>query len=120
MGNGSFEIKSPTAVAAVRGTTFYMNVREATPGEIPSDVKELLMTELFVEVGGVIYTNSLSGTYFMISPGEVSDAYGDGTITAPMEIPADKQQEWLQGWEDILAAEPYQDPDDEGGEMLAL
>ncbi len=109
LGDGSFEIKTPTAVAAVRGTVFYLDVREVSEDELPPGVEERLMTQIFVEEGGVIYTNTFSGKYYTISPGQASEAYGNGSVSEPLDVPEDKQQEWQQGWEDILAAEPYQD-----------
>lgn len=111
LGEGSsFEIRTPTAVAAVRGTLFYLYVREVTADELPEGVEERLMTELFVEEGGVLYINTISGKFYAVSVGSSSNSYEDGNITEPFEVPPDKQQEWRQGWEDILAAEPYQEP----------
>ncbi|MBL7071814.1 MAG: FecR domain-containing protein [Candidatus Omnitrophica bacterium] len=107
----SFEIETPTAVAAVRGTLFYLYVLEADESDISSDVKERLKTELFVEVGGIIYTNTASGKFFKVRAGKFSDSYNDGSITEPIDVPEDKQKEWTEGWEDILAAEPYQVPE---------
>jgi hypothetical protein len=108
----SFEIKTPTAVAAVRGTIYYLYVREVADDEVPPDVKERLVTELFVEEGGVIYTNTFSGRRYTVRAEHSSRAYGDGTIEIPIEVPEDKQLEWTEGWEDILAAEPYELPED--------
>ncbi len=112
LGEGSsFEIETPTAVAAVRGTLFYLYVLESAEADVSEDVKERLKTELFVEEGGIIYTNSISGKFYKVWPGKFSDSYGDGNITEPLDVPLDKQEEWKQGWDDILAAEPYQVPE---------
>jgi len=108
----SFEIETPTAVAAVRGTLFYINVVELDEADLSADLKDRLKTELFVEEGGVLYTNTASGKFFKVDAGKFSDAYRDGTISEPLDVPEDKQKEWEQGWEDILAAEPYQLPEE--------
>ena len=108
--NSSFEIKTPTAVAAIRGTVYYLEVRELKPEEVSEEIKDKLVTELFVEVGGVIYTNTASGRYFAVSAGQESNSYGDGNIDSPVDVPEDKQLEWTEGWDAILNAEPYQEP----------
>jgi hypothetical protein len=112
--DSTFEIKTPTAVAAVRGTTYYLYVREVTEQELPPGVKERLATEIFVEEGGVLYTNLFSGSYFSISTGQTSSSLPDGTVSVPIDVPPDKLLEWLQGW-DILDVEAYQEPG-EGGD----
>ncbi|MDD5680323.1 MAG: FecR family protein [Candidatus Omnitrophica bacterium] len=113
--NSSFEIKTPTAVAAIRGTTYYLTVREAKADEIPADVKERLTTDLFVEGGGVLYTSIVSGKYFVVNSSQTATSYGDGAVTIPIEVPPDRQLEWTQGWE-LLVVEPYESAD---GETLA-
>ncbi len=115
--NSSFTIKTPTAVAAVRGTIYYLNVREVTEDELPADVKERLATDLFVEDGGVLYTNIVSGKYFVVNTSMTSGTYGDGSITVPIEVPEDKRPEWTEGWE-LLVPEAYESP--EGTDLTGL
>jgi hypothetical protein len=115
--DSSFEIKTPTAVAAIRGTIYYLAVRELGEDEIPPDVKERLVTELFVEVGGVLYTNIVSGKYFAVSASQTSRSYVDGSITVPIEVPPDRIPEWTEGWE-LLAPEAYEST--EGADLSDL
>jgi len=109
--NSSFEVKTPTAVAAIRGTVYYLTVREAQESEIPADIKERLTTDLFVESGGVLYTSIVSGKYFVVNASQASTTHEDGSITVPIDVPPDRQLEWTEEWE-ILSAEPYESSED--------
>jgi ABC-type proline/glycine betaine transport system ATPase subunit len=69
-GNSVFEIHTPTAVAAARGTIIYI---ETTPE----------LSKLLVEEGIVEFLNKISGMKVIVKDGETSSAYRDGTLSKP-------------------------------------
>jgi hypothetical protein len=77
-GNSVFEIHTPTAVAAARGTIIYI--------EANSELAKLL-----VEEGVVDFLNKISGMKVSVKDGETSSAYRDGAISNPC-IPSPGQK----------------------------
>ncbi|MFH1656126.1 MAG: FecR family protein [Candidatus Omnitrophota bacterium] len=77
-GDSVFEIHTPTAVAAARGTIIYI--------EASSELSKLL-----VEEGLVDFMNKLSGMKVVVKGGETSSSYRDGTISNPC-IPSSGQR----------------------------
>ena len=91
----SFEVETPTAVAAVRGTTFYMST-----GTTVVDGEEQYFTDLFVDSDDIIdFTNTISGEGCQVCQGENSSTYGDGTTEEPEPTPASEQDAWKSGWD---------------------
>ncbi|MBM3251960.1 MAG: FecR domain-containing protein [Candidatus Omnitrophica bacterium] len=69
-GSSVFEIHTPTAVAAARGTIIYI--------EASSELAKLL-----VEEGVVDFSSKISGMKVSVKDGETSSAYRDGVISNP-------------------------------------
>ena len=69
-GDSVFEIHTPTAVAAARGTIIYM--------EAGSELSRIL-----VEDGVVEFSNRASGLKVILEDSQTSAAYRDGTISTP-------------------------------------
>lgn len=91
-----FEVKTPTAVAAVRGTTFY----------IYSGVDlGKLFTELYVDEStkGVLLTHLKTLESFLIPHFASSFASEDGTLLAPNTLTPDEQKDFKEKWEKFLS-----------------
>lgn len=69
-GDSVFEIHTPTAVAAARGTIIYL--------EAGSELSKILVEEGIVE-----FLNRISGMKVVVKNGETSTAYRDGAISNP-------------------------------------
>lgn len=118
-----FEIKTPTAIAGVRGTVFYLNVtreseRIMTGLHQDTDEKVLffslmdrllgvkncyaafdgIITEIFVEEGVVDFTNLISQIAYMVGENQGSFADEEGKMPEPKDVPPDEQNEWKTGF----------------------
>jgi hypothetical protein len=108
----SFSIKTPTSIAGVRGTIFYLNVTEDnkktasglnlfelfTGTGICYAAENQSVTEIFVEKGSVDFTSLLSDVTRKVGEGEGSYADDEGNIPEPERIPKEKQNEWKKGF----------------------
>jgi len=96
-GNSKFEIKTPTAVACVRGTIIYLLVYPDS-------------TMAFFEEGVGFITNPFLEQTFDVEPGYVYQIDENGNVTGPV-IPTDEQlQDIIKGWSVEPGGEGYSDP----------
>lgn len=104
-GGSRFEIKTPTAVACVRGTIMYLI---AYPDS----------TIAFFEEGTGFVTNPFSGQTFDVAPGNVYQVDQNGNVSGPVAPTAEQLQDIIEGWNAGSGAEGYSGAEggDEGGE----
>ncbi|NQT46647.1 MAG: FecR domain-containing protein, partial [Candidatus Omnitrophica bacterium] len=100
----SFEVRTPTAVASVRGTVYFMNVLPETGGMLADDSQgagavEDLFTEIFVDDGTVDFTNTITDDSYPVDEDEGSASYDDGRVLEPTVVPEDKQSEFKAGFD---------------------
>ena len=118
-----FEIKTPTAIAGVRGTIFYLNVtreserimtgmRQDDLEKVPSfslvdrllGVKNCyaaldgIITEIFVEEGVVDFTNLISQIVYAVGENQGAFADEEGRMPEPKYVPPDEQNKWKAGF----------------------
>lgn len=96
-GNSKFEIKTPTAVAAVRGTIMYLNI---LPG---------LMSAYFEEGNGLV-TNVISGVSKIVAAGNSSNSDSNGNVSNPTPPSDSERSEWQEGWNTEGGGEGYSPP----------
>jgi len=119
----AFEVKTPTAVAGVRGTIFYVNVVDVSERILTGQASETglsltcseiidmllgikdcyaqtdgLYTELFVEQGFVNFTNIFSNISYMVGANNGSFAGEGGDTGVPQFVPQNKRQQWQSGF----------------------
>jgi len=124
----TFRVKTPTAIAGVRGTIFYVNVvsgseriltgflpeagGEEAPGPLScSEILDLVLgikecyaqpdglyTELFVEQGFVNFTNIFSNISYMVGADNGSFAGMGGDTGVPQFVPPNKRDQWKSGF----------------------
>ncbi len=87
-----FEILTPSAVAAVRGTVLFLNSGN-------------MNTNLYVDEteSGVQFTHTESGDSSFVSEFSESDASGNGNVTEPRMLSEEERQARIQQWENQLA-----------------
>jgi len=96
----TFEIRTPTAVAGVRGTTLYLNIAPR-------------LTDLYVEGGGALLTNPVSGQRQDVPPGMASSADASGSVSAAGPPSAEQKKDAAESWEPAAEA-PAGETGDEG------
>jgi len=96
-----FEVKTPTAVACVRGTIMYLNVTKRK-------------TDAYFEEGIGNLTNPDSGDSENVGPGQNSSSGSDGNVADPQDTPENEQNQWHEGW-GMLEAEGYSDSGGDSG-----
>ena len=89
-----FKVQTPTAVAAVRGTTYYVRT-----GTMMVNGEEKTFVEIYVDEGTVEYENIISGESLIVPEGLGAIVFDDGTIDGPYPMPPERQGEWKSGWE---------------------
>ena len=104
-GNSKFEVKTPTAVAAVRGTILFLNI-------LPN------MTTAYFENGNGTVQNLVSGIIQTVAAGNSSSTDDQGNVSPPAPPSDEQQSEWQEGWESEGGGEGYSPPggDTEGGD----
>ena len=102
-GNSKFEVKTPNAVAAVRGTIMYLIVYPDS-------------TMSFFQEGVGFITNPFSGKSFDVNPGNIYKIDDKGNVTGPVVPTPEQLQEIIEGWGVGAGAEGYSEPGD--GENL--
>jgi hypothetical protein len=100
-GNSKFEIKTPTAVAAVRGTTMYLDILSH-------------LTTAFFEGGNGTLTNTFSNETENVGDGNSSSADNQGNVTNPAPASEEQQSQWESGWDVAGGPEGYTPPAGEG------
>lgn len=91
----TFEVHTPTAVVAARGTTFYLH----TGSKLLAGIAQAF-TDLYVDSDDILsFTNLISGETHYVHQSQASSSYGDGTTEAPATVPPATQDEWKSGWE---------------------
>lgn len=113
----SFEVHTPTAVAAVRGTTFYMR-----RGSKVVDGVEKYFVEIYLDSDDTIrFTNTVSGDSSIVTQAQGATVYDDGTIEGPFDIPPAAQDAWKSGfdmvYDDSDASQGMRDVDTEGDDV---
>ncbi len=88
-----FEVRTPTAVAAVRGTLFYLSAGTQI---------DQLFSELYVDDGTVFFENIFSHYNFLLPFTNASTAFSDGSLLAPRKLTAEEQQEFKENWENAI------------------
>ncbi len=93
----SFEVTTPTAVAVVRGTLFYLMVGK---------IQDKLMSELYVDKsdGGVLLKNIFSGESLLVPHHSLSHASEDGKLEQPKGLTPEEQKEFINQWESLGGA----------------
>ncbi|MBN1526340.1 MAG: FecR domain-containing protein [Candidatus Omnitrophica bacterium] len=89
-GKSKFQVKTPTAICGVRGTTFYMVV--SPTGE----------TRVFVADGTVDMTNPATGNTFVVVAGEAALSSVDGTLT---ELTGEEKDAIIAEYEAVAGGE---------------
>lgn len=111
----TFEVQTPTAVAAVRGTTYYVRT-----GTMMVDGVEKSFVEIFVDAGLVDYTNIVSGTSCIVPGGQGAIVFDDGTIEGPYPVPPSAQDAWRSSYDmkydDSQDKKGMRDEEEEGGD----
>ena len=102
-GNSKFEVKTPNAVACVRGTIMYLVVYPDS-------------TISFFQEGVGFITNPFSGQTFDVAPGNVYQIDENGNVTGPVVPTPEQLQDIIEGWDVDAGAEGYSEPG--GGENL--
>ncbi len=97
-GNSKFEVKTPNAVACVRGTVLFMNI-------LPN------LTNAYFEEGNGVLRSLISGTTQNVPMGTGSTVDGNGNISNPLAPSDDQRSNWHEGWEFGGEAEGYSGPE---------
>lgn len=96
--NSKFEIKTPTAIAAVRGTILYLNI-------LPN------LTTAYFENGNGTVQNIISGVIQNVAAGNSSSSDDQGNVSLPAPPSDEQRSEWQEGWEAEGGAEGYSAPE---------
>ncbi len=85
-----FEVATLTAIASVRGTVVYLN----------TGVADQKFTEIFVDEshGGVFFTNTTSGTEFLVHENQISSSFENGSELAPQDLSESDQKQFEENW----------------------
>ena len=88
----TFRVEAPTAIAAVRGTTFYLNV---------GNFMGKNAAQLFVEKshGGVLFKNKSSGESFLVPAFSLSTSFADGRLNEPQRLSSEQQEIFIKNWQ---------------------
>ncbi|MFA5164422.1 MAG: FecR family protein [Candidatus Omnitrophota bacterium] len=97
-GNSKFEVKTPNAVACVRGTVLFLNI-------LPN------LTNAYFEEGNGVLRSIISGTTQNVPMGTGSTVDGNGNISNPLPPSDDQKSGWHEGWEFGGEAEGYSGPE---------
>lgn len=91
-----FEVITPSAIASVRGTVFYLNSAQGNNNQN--------FTDIYVDESdkGVLFTNIQSDDSYLVSQYSESNAAGDGTTSEPRELSEEEQDAYQETWEDLL------------------
>jgi hypothetical protein len=84
-GNSKFEVKTPTAVAAVRGTILFLNIQSNH-------------TSAYFEEGNGLLRNLFSGATREVPDGTSASAFGDGSVSNPAPVTDNEKSSWHEGW----------------------
>ncbi|MDD5545811.1 MAG: FecR family protein [Candidatus Omnitrophica bacterium] len=97
-GNSKFEVKTPTAVASVRGTILFLNI-------LPN------LTSAYFEDGNGVLKSMISGIIQNVAAGTSSGADGNGNVSNPIHVTDEQRSQWNQGWDVEGGAEGYSAPE---------
>ncbi|MFA6355505.1 MAG: FecR family protein, partial [Candidatus Omnitrophota bacterium] len=101
-GNSKFEVKTPNAVACVRGTVLFLNI-------LPN------FTNAYFEEGNGVLKSIISGTTQNVPMGTGSSVDGNGRISNPLAPSDDQKSNWHEGWEIGGDVEGYSGPEGYSG-----
>jgi hypothetical protein len=102
----TFEIRTPTSVAGVRGTIFYVNATR-------------FLTEIFVERGNVNLRNNISNQERDVQPGFSTTSDEHGEVSEPFMPPPERLQELQGAWEFGSSADIQKEEGDDQVEASA-
>ncbi len=96
-GQSSFQIKTPTALASVRGTTLYLGVTQLAQG-ISS-----VLTDLYVDEGSVRFDSLINKLEsLLVDTFGASSAAGDGTLIPVKHLDQSEREAFVQAFERIV------------------
>lgn len=96
-GQSSFQIKTPTALASVRGTTLYMGVTQLAQG-ISS-----VLTDLYVDEGSVKFDSLMNKLEsLLVDTFGASSASGDGTLIPVKHLDKSEREAFVQAFNKIV------------------
>jgi len=110
----NFEVQTPAAVAAARGTTYYIRTGTRMVGGV-----EKSFVEIYVDSDDIIlFTNTASGESTTVGQGAGAIVYDDGTTEGPYDIPPAAQDAWKSGFDMVYddsdeGKKGMRDPDEE-------
>ncbi len=94
--NSKFEVKSPTAIAGVRGTIMYLDIGAAG-------------MQVYFE-GGTGYLGDTSGNVVQeVGHGQNASADNQGNVSSPAETTPEQRQEFESGWDPVVEAFGFSD-----------
>ena len=101
----SFRIKTPAAVAGVRGTLFFMDITRVS-------------SNLFVDKNrkGVWFENTKTGRGYLVHEGYGSSSYWNGKIRPPWLFSDEERDEWRRMWNPALFRKYLSQVKEGGGE----
>ncbi|OIO37801.1 MAG: hypothetical protein AUJ71_04430 [Candidatus Omnitrophica bacterium CG1_02_49_16] len=99
-----FQVTTPTAVAAVRGTIMYLNISPT-------------LTHAFFEAGQGSLTSLITGIEKLIDPGQNAQADGQGGVTDPVATTAEQHQELENSFNAQEQTYGYSSPDGDSPNM---
>jgi translation initiation factor IF-1 len=102
-GNSKFEIKTPNAVACVRGTIMYLNI-------LPN------LTNSYFEEGNGVLRSLISNTVKDVPLGTGASADNAGNVSDPTPPNDNQMSEWHQGWDVSDSGEGYSSPSGDLGQ----
>lgn len=87
-----FEVTTPTAIAAVRGTVFYLNI---------GNFQGQGATQLYVDEthGGVFFRNMVTGESFTVPAFSMSTSFADGRMNEPQHLNSEQRDHFVKHWE---------------------
>ncbi len=97
----TFQVTTPTAVTAVRGTIFYLNAGFFLGQNA---------TQIYVDKsrGGVVFKNTTTGRSFIIPAFSTSNSFADGKLNEPRELTPEQREIFVQNWENPSSASAAQ------------
>ena len=84
----TFEVKTPTAVATVRGTTLYL--------QTGNGIAKLYVDETH---GGVVWKNIFSGNSVLVPAFSLSGAFANGQVDDPVQLTPEQKEAFFKEWQ---------------------
>ena len=97
-GGSKFQVTTPTAIAAVRGTIMYLNISPA-------------LTHAFFEAGQGSLTSLVNGIEKLIDPGQNAQADNEGAVSDPVTTTPEQHEQLENGFNSQDQTYGYSSPD---------